>query len=118
VIVLLASGSAMSDGGKAPSASGPATEDGEPRCHVGALGPDGITIDPLSLPRARQVWKPKTPSAGAATRPYRCRIVSYADDMARHDCGSYSKPRPFQFAEDVDVDGDGSVDDDLVAYLP
>jgi hypothetical protein len=63
VIVLLANRPAMSDGAKAASASGPVTENREPRCRVGALGPDGITIDPLRLPRARQVWEPKTPSA-------------------------------------------------------
>ena len=64
------------------------------------------------------VWAAKPAPKGTPTRAYRCRIVSYADDMARHDCGSYCQPRPCRFAEDVDVDGDGSVEDDYVAYLP
>jgi outer membrane protein assembly factor BamB/formylglycine-generating enzyme required for sulfatase activity len=66
----------------------------------------------------KQVWEPKAPPPGAETHLYRCRIVSYADDMARHDCGDYCKPRDFQFVEDVDVDGDGMVEDDYVAYMP
>jgi len=92
--------------------------EGQKSQRVGAYGPDGRTIDPLTLPRARQVWQPVEPPAGALTRPHRCRIVSYADDMARHDCGSYCAPRQILFAEDVDVDGDGDVRDDYVAYLP
>ncbi len=87
---------------------------------AGALSPEGKTIDPLTIAQqqADQVWAAKAPPKGAAVKAYPCRIVAYADDMARHDCGSYCKPRPFQFAEDVDVDGDGRVDDDLVAYMP
>lgn len=85
-----------------------------------ALSAEGRTVDPLTVtPKpSEQVWSPKAPPAGAPLRAYRCRIVSYADDMARHDCGDYCKPRDYLFAEDVDVDGDGQVKDDYVAYMP
>ena len=86
----------------------------------GALTSRGETLDPLTCaPRqGDQVWAAGPPPQGTPVRAYRCRIVSYADDMARHDCGSYCKPRGCKFAENVDVDGDGSVEDDYVAFLP
>jgi eukaryotic-like serine/threonine-protein kinase len=86
---------------------------------VGALSPQGKTIDPLTVApkQADQVWAAKTPPAGTPVKAYPGRIVSYADDMARHDCGSYCKPREYEYAEDVDVDRDGKVDDDYVAYM-
>jgi len=102
----------------------------------GAIGPDGMTVDPLSLPRDRQVWEPKAPPADAPTRPYRCRIVSYADDMAkspsaypwtrmRHTDLPFATVQrmpehyPFEFFSGVlDVEGDGQKDDDYVASLP
>ena len=87
---------------------------------VGALSADGRTIDPLAVaPKlADQIWAAKSPPAAAPVKAYSCRIVSYADDMARHDCGNYCKPRPYVFFDDVDVDGDGDASDDFVASLP
>jgi len=39
--------------------------------------------------KAEQLWAAKAPAKDAAVKAYPCRIVSYADDMARHDCGDY-----------------------------
>lgn len=104
-----------------------------PPWHIGALGPDAATIDPLSLPRAKQVWEPKGTPPGAETRPYRCRIVSYADKWTRHGLSNYMTWRlpngpltkrqqweiPWEekltYKQDFDVDGDGQTQDDFVA---
>ncbi|MGD8236928.1 MAG: SUMF1/EgtB/PvdO family nonheme iron enzyme, partial [Armatimonadota bacterium] len=101
---------------------------------AGALGPDGTTIDPTTTPayNAARVWHPKAPPADAPTRPYRCRIVSYAGKWTRHGFGNYMTWRypsgplapelepedKFVFARDFDVDGDGETGDDYVASLP
>ena len=102
---------------------------------AGALSPEGITVDPLTVaPKlSDQVWAPKAPAADAPVRAYPCRVVSYADDMAKSPC-AYSwtrmrhsdlpfatvKPRePFQYVPGArDVDGDGQTDDDYVVSLP
>jgi outer membrane protein assembly factor BamB/formylglycine-generating enzyme required for sulfatase activity len=87
---------------------------------AGALSDTGKTIDPLTVAAkpADQIWAAKAPPKGTPVRACPCRIVSYADDMARHDCGDYCKPRDYIFAEEVDVDGDRDASDDYVASLP
>ena len=101
----------------------------------GAVSPEGVTIDPTTTDayRARRVWHPKPAAAGTPTRPYRCRIVSYADKWTRHGLSNYMSwrlangplagQRQWQIPwheqlvhrEDYDVDGDGSTEDDYVA---
>jgi len=115
-IVALTLGGLSSSAWTIAQDAAPAPADGP----VGALSPEGKTIDPLTVApkQADQVWAAKTPPDGTPVKAYSCRIVSYADDMARHDCGDYCKPRDFAFYTGVDVDGDGEAGDDLVAALP
>jgi len=104
----------------------------------GAVGPDGVTIDPTTTEQYNtpRVWHATVPSPGAPTQAYRCRIVSYADKWTRHGVGNYynfrfadrrgwktSRPRPKpepwprRFTQDRDVDGDGDTSDDSVVSI-
>ncbi len=101
---------------------------------TGAIGPDGMSVDPLAAARPKKVWEPGAPPADAPTRPYPCRIVSYADKWTRHGLSTYMSWRhpdgpvaaaraelvqdPLTVRRDFDVDGDGEAQDDYVASLP
>ena len=113
-LVALSTGAWILAQGAAPAEPAPGGDS------AGAISDKGKTIDPLTVApkQSDQIWAAKPPAAGTPTKGYACRIVSYADDISRHDCGDYSKPRPYVFFEDVDVDGDGNAADDYVASLP
>jgi len=110
----------------------------------GALSENGLTVDPTTLEAygAPRVWQPKAPLAGAPTRPYRGRIVSYCDEWGRHNTSGHGggpcawrhashraglselskpprgeSPWPYSRRRDRDVDGDGRNDDDMVVSL-
>ncbi len=87
---------------------------------------------PVPAAGGRKPWQPRPATAGAKTRAYRCRIVSYAGKWTRHGLGNYMAwrypngplaPRRdrdglFHVSHVLDVDGDGRTDDDYVASLP
>ncbi len=98
----------------------------------GALSPEGVTVDPLIAEGEAPppVWAPAAPQQ-ETTRPYRCRIVSYADKWTRHGFSNYMWWRHpngpvgerapdselYSLTHDLDVDGDGRTEDDYVASL-
>jgi len=110
----------------------------------GAISEKGLTVDPTTVDayNAPRIWQPKAAPAGAPTRPYRTKIVSYCDEWGRHaasghgsgpeawrhaerkgEHASMNKPNrgpspwPFTRRRDRDVDGDGKTDDDMVVAL-
>jgi len=117
----------------AVTAPGAGTGDaGNGNWHRGAVDEKGITIDPTTTPEynAPRVWQPKEAAAGTPTRPYPCRIVSYADKWTRSGLSVYMSWRHpdgplaqrsgkgLDVLRDFDVDGDGQTADDFVASLP
>lgn len=119
---------------------------GEPKWSSmnGAISDKGLTVDPTTVEayNAPRTWQPKAPPAGAPTRPYRTKIVSYCDEWGRHNTSGHGsgpcawrhashrsglteltkpprgkKPWPFTHRRDRDIDGDGKTDDDMVVSL-
>ncbi|MBM4081512.1 MAG: hypothetical protein FJ278_17545, partial [Planctomycetes bacterium] len=99
------------------------------RCFVSLACVFILTAIASAQPRP---WQPKPAAKDAPVKPYRCRIVSYADKWTRHGFSVYmawrapngplaerkARTEIFQITRDLDVDGDGRMDDDYVASLP
>jgi len=114
------------------AAAGAAAQEAARPWHAGALDESGTTADPASRPEysARRAWPSAPAAAEAPTRPYPCRIVSYADKWTRHGLSNYMPWRwpngplaadrrdPMEIFRDTDVDGDGRADDDFVSSYP